>query len=425
MLCTPQNCDVLNSLSRNPDTSLRQGITKQVNVVSRNLAKYSFPLRCVLFARIGLSLWLFAIWIIVDRYFPVTDWSLRETYGHLSRQPTLIGRGLLDVWLRWDAVHYMNIARVGYAGVGKGELNFPPLYPYLTGALVRMSFLNEIAAGLLISTIATLASFIFLYELILETHLEEKLARRTILVYTLYPVSFFLFAPYTDGLFLFFSVAVFLTCKRHQWILAGLFISLASLTRLQGVILVLPYLIYAMQANALSVRKVSLNAVSGLGAAGLGIMVFTIWRALQGTGSYLDTFKQSSNIVFMDPFTGLWLAAQQVLLKPEPLVIFELLTILLFWAVFIWMLTQKDFRNERAMLAYASVLLILFSGKHSLTASSLQSVQRYVLAIFPAFIGLSRITLKIPAWAQKIYLGASLTLAIIASTLYALWIFVG
>ncbi len=79
------------------------------------------------------------IWLIVDRNFQSSDIFIRETYKNLTPSSTIIGRGLLDVWLRWDAVHYMNLARYGYSITNIGDFNYPPLYPYLTGIIARLT----------------------------------------------------------------------------------------------------------------------------------------------------------------------------------------------------------------------------------------------------------------------------------------------
>ena len=69
---------------------------------------------------------------------------------------------LLAVWGRWDAVHYLDIARRGYFGT---DMAFFPLYP---GAIrVVGSWIgNQLVAGLLISNAALFFGLLFFYKLV-------------------------------------------------------------------------------------------------------------------------------------------------------------------------------------------------------------------------------------------------------------------
>ena|SRR5271157_3379001 len=131
------------------------------------IKKYKFPIILTLALRIGYSLWLAFIWFFVDKSFPSTPIALWENYYHLTRSSTLISRSFIDVWLRWDAVHYMNIAAFGYRGVGVGDTVFFPLYPYLVGELSKIVLVNVTLMGILVSSFATMVALICFYELVL------------------------------------------------------------------------------------------------------------------------------------------------------------------------------------------------------------------------------------------------------------------
>jgi hypothetical protein len=96
---------------------------------------HRFPILLGLALRVGLSVWLAVVWWTVEPHLTFQGKALQETYGQLTPQNTRLGRAVFDVWLRWDAVHFMNIAREGYAGVGQGDTNWLPLYPYLVMGL--------------------------------------------------------------------------------------------------------------------------------------------------------------------------------------------------------------------------------------------------------------------------------------------------
>jgi len=99
------------------------------SALSHFYKKYRFQILLILGLRIGYSLWLAIVWLVIDQYIPLSEGVLWETYYNLERSSTLLGRAFIDVWLRWDAVHYMNMAAFGYEGVGVADTVFFPLYP--------------------------------------------------------------------------------------------------------------------------------------------------------------------------------------------------------------------------------------------------------------------------------------------------------
>ncbi len=69
---------------------------------------------------------------------------------------------------------------------------------------------------------------------------DDGAAVRATLYATIFPTSFFFFAAYTESLFLLFALAAMQSAGDGQWGRAGVLGALAALTRLQGVLLVLP-----------------------------------------------------------------------------------------------------------------------------------------------------------------------------------------
>jgi hypothetical protein len=138
-------------------------------------------------------------------------------------------------WMRWDANYYISIAERGYTFSGISP--FLPLYP----ALIRLASLlmdgHVVAASLAVSTIATFAAFVWLYQLVVRLTASEDVARLALLVACLLPIAFFLMAPYTEAVFLALSLATILCVLDRRWGLATVFTVLASLTRQQGVLL--------------------------------------------------------------------------------------------------------------------------------------------------------------------------------------------
>lgn len=178
-------------------------------------------------------------------------------------------------------------------------------------------------------------------------------------------------------------------------------------------------------ARNVSRRRIKPSVVAGLLLSGTGIFFLYLWRYSLQISLFRQSFESYSNIILVDPFTGLYLAIDQLIKTHSLLVLSEIISILLFTGILIWMLFNPFFCRQKALLAYGFALILLFMAKHSVAASALQSANRYVLSIFPVFIGLAALTLKMPQWGRKTYIITCLSIACIVISLYALWVFTG
>lgn len=143
-------------------------------------------------------------------------------------------------WKRWDALHYVNLAELGYSGyIEDGKhlfLVFFPLYPWLM-RLVSVVTGNTMVAGLLISFLTYAGGCVYLYRLA-AWELGVDAARRTVLFLSVFPYAFFFGGIMTEGLFLFTTAAGLWYIRQHRWWLAGLFGVLAAMTRMHGILLI-------------------------------------------------------------------------------------------------------------------------------------------------------------------------------------------
>lgn len=158
----------------------------------------------------------------------------------LVLQPDSGPDAALWTWKRWDALHYVNLAELGYTGyVEDGKhlfLVFFPLYPWLM-RLVSAITGNTMAAGLLISFLTYAGGCVYLYRLA-AWELGEGAARRAVLFLSIFPYAFFFGGIMTEGLFLFTTAAGLWYIRRHRWWLAGVFGVLAAMTRMHGILLI-------------------------------------------------------------------------------------------------------------------------------------------------------------------------------------------
>lgn len=147
-------------------------------------------------------------------------------------------RFFLSPWLRWDTVWFQRILVEGYRS-DNGTSAFHPLFPWSAKPL----FWAEIHPTLSLLVVSGIASLLFL--ILLERMARREMgvleARFGVILFLTFPVALSLFTPYTEGLYLFWVVMSFTLIKDKKWgWLAGLSAGMATLTRQQGLFLVVP-----------------------------------------------------------------------------------------------------------------------------------------------------------------------------------------
>lgn len=176
---------------------------------------------------------LIGVWV-VSSGGPI---PLQETiYGvmkpYLQQDP--FSRYFLNPWFGWDTISYLKIAILGYEQ--DATVAFMPLYPALIRLLSHLMGGKPMLAALVISTLCAMAALILMLELF-QRYFPAETAWQAVVVFISFPTFFFLLSGYTESLFLVFVLAFWLLSLRGRWLAAGLLAGLATLTRLQGVIL--------------------------------------------------------------------------------------------------------------------------------------------------------------------------------------------
>jgi hypothetical protein len=146
------------------------------------------------------------------------------------------------MWKRFDSGFYLSIARGGYGPAGAADWVFYPLYPLLTSGVGRLlggGYTSLVLAGLLISNLASIAAIIYLY-LLVRKEWNRSVAGRAVLYLAIFPMSFYLSAVYTEGLFLALAIACIYYARKQSWWIAGFCGCLAASCRSQGIMLVIP-----------------------------------------------------------------------------------------------------------------------------------------------------------------------------------------
>ncbi len=180
----------------------------------------------------------------------------------------------LGVFAHWDSEHYFNIATSGYNYVnGRGNVVFFPLYPLMVRALMNIGLSFEVA-GILVSNLAFLI-FLYILYLWLYEYQGEKVARWTVAVAALFPLSMFTAVVYTEALYLLLSTAALRAFDQNKYTQTAIFGALATATRPTGMALIPGFLLAAWKQN-----KSPKAYFAGL-ATSIGVVSFSIYCAIQ------------------------------------------------------------------------------------------------------------------------------------------------
>jgi len=355
--------------------------------------------------------------VYAGRALGASSYSVEDIFPYRSIAPET--NVFLSVWQRFDTNWYLEIARDGY--VDAGSKVYFPLYPLLI-RLVSALVGNAMLAALLVSNVALIGALVLLYRLS-EALFGATSARRAVAYWLVFPTAFFLFAAYTESLFLFLVLAAFDCARRERWVLAALFGALAALTRLQGVLLIVPLAIvgfrYCVLRIPYDVSRITHHAIRTMQYAILLIPLATLAFLAYTNFALLASYEGELHARFVLPWENLAAALALIVDGRASFVDgLNVLATLGFGALLIaiWRAVPREYAVY-ALLMYLAPLFRMT------TLQPLVSMDRYVLAIFPAFIWLGARGQN--AWVNRAIVYLSFPLQLYLSAQFVLWGWVG
>jgi hypothetical protein len=304
---------------------------------------------------------------------------------------------LLSPARRWDAGWFLAVAQGGY-DVPEPRTAFFPLYPLLIRVVGEPIDTLGLAgghafelAGVLVSLGAFMAALYLLHRLT-DLELGARAADTAVLLVALFPTSFFLSAIYSESLFLALTVGCLYCARSGWWWRAALLGALASATRSQGILLLLPLAILVWQQRPAKRDAVALLLVP------LGLVAFMVF--LRATTSYglLAPFKSHEewSREFHGPIVGVWEGVKSGVssagdaLSGAPLnaPVSGVRSGLVNLAAFAFGAVGVAGALRRLPLAYSAYALVglIVAISFPLDAEPLKSLPRLVIVIFPAFM---------------------------------------
>ncbi len=152
--------------------------------------------------------------------------------------------GFLPAWDRWDVGLFRKVAAFGYQGYPQdypdhGVEAFLPGFPLVLRA-VHIVVPSWTAAGLVVSLVAGAVASVFLARL---SALEGVPGTRAVTALVLSPYAVFLFAGYSEALFLALALPGWWCARQGRWASAGVLVALSTGVRITGLFLAVGLLV--------------------------------------------------------------------------------------------------------------------------------------------------------------------------------------
>jgi hypothetical protein len=270
---------------------------------------------------------------------------------------------------------------------------------------------NELAAAVIVTTIAAFAAMLLVYEVVRRWK-GESVARWTIVLLLAFPTSIFLWQFYTEALLIALSAGAILAMLQRRTWLAGVLGALTAMTRPPGILIFVVLVVMAFEQRR-RVREMVPLLLCPVGLAIVMIVLrqqagdaFAFTHGSEGWGRHLSLPWGPVNATLRayvhggGPHLQGWSwSTLSALGSPR-----DLIATYLFLALFIVSVVRPWPWSARAFIL-AMVLMPLATG-------IVQSMSRYVLAAWPAFAVAADV---VPARARRSALGIATVAFVVVS----------
>jgi len=233
-----------------------------------------------------------------------------------------------------------------------------------------------------------------LYRLAQRETGDDETSRRSVVYLLVFPAAYYLAIGYSEALYLVCVLAAFLFAREEKWGLSGLAAGVAGLTRLHGVLLIVPLGYEYLRQHQWRWRSIFKPPVLGVLGAPLGVLAFNVYlnlqfgqptnyfspyfeiQALFFKGIRTEAFPTFPGTTFANYLHGLLTNVPST----ESVAVMAAMILLL-------ALTVETFARLPGVYGVYMLTVALFS----LIGGDLISMPRFVVPMFPAFIALALI----------------------------------
>jgi hypothetical protein len=301
-----------------------------------------------------------------------------KSFQVLQNQRVIGVKAWLEIWNRWDSLHYLHLAQSGYSASDILKAWFYPLFPwsvrlfaYLTG--------DYLISALVVSGLASVFAAVFLQRLVALDH-SPVIARRAVWFFLIFPTAYFFHIGYTESLFLALGLGSLLAARTDRWWLAGVLGALCWMTRAPGIVLV-PTLAVEAAHQCWTTRRWNWRWLwIALVPAGFGVYLLVNWHVTGDAFTFLRMRQKLFAMTTSWPWIGIKSAIGSLHRNPEESEIVGAQE--LFFTVLSLLCTIVSWIKLRPVYAmWMTANWLLFTS-----VTFLESTPRYALTLFPIFI---------------------------------------
>lgn len=283
-----------------------------------------------------------------------------------------------------DGGWYLDIAEHGYdpgpfTSDEQKNWAFFPLYPLLIRSLVMLGIPAEPpAAGIVLSHAFSLGAMVFIWKLT-EEKTDAATARRAVFYMSAFPTSIFFSAVSNMGLTLLLFSASLYYLLHESYGRASLMAGLAVLARGQGLFLFFPFALGIYRLRQGWPARIRAAPYLLAPPAALGIFMLYMWRH---TG---NAFATADILAAWDrKFAPVWEPVLGFLRSPVMVGYYgwDLAPVNIVVAVLALGVLPLVFRRFGAIIGVYTIAMVLGSVSYS----TLQAADRYILTAFPVFM---------------------------------------
>ena len=291
----------------------------------------------------------------------------------LPHNPNLVGASggpIISSLTTWDGWWYLGIARSGYHAAPLvdqyHDYAFFPLYPALVRLLSLATPAFDGLAAVILSNVLFLVALWLLYRLTADV-LDEERALWSCMLLAVFPFSWVFSMAYGESLFLMLSLGSLLAAERGRAGWAAVLASLAGLTRLPGVLLIVPLALILWR------RLGDRRRLAWLVLVPLGAIAFLAWVGSYASGA--GGFGGAQAAWGRNGIGAAAAAGGDLASELDPLRLSFLVSLLAYVFLLVYV------RPDRIPLAYATIPVLTLASVFA--TGNLQSIGRLGMVAFP------------------------------------------
>jgi hypothetical protein len=265
---------------------------------------------------------------------------------------------------------------------------------YTTAAAALLPFLHHDPALIHSNALSTVAAFFCFWGLLrLASELATTGKVRSLLLFSVWPASFVLFAGYADSLTIALVLWAIVFGRERRWAAAtacGLF---AGAARPTGVLVFIPLVVMALRSRQPRSVVVLLTP--------LGLISYWTWLHESGRPSVVEAYRVYQGMIMVPPWRGFVAALRLIMADHDVLLAMKLILVVM---VAVFCLRHQGRIEDKAFALAVILQMLMYTGR------PLLGTVRYLLMVYPAFLACGAYAER---WNRKQFLFCATTLGLV------------